>query len=97
MNHNEEVPDLLGGIGDLLPADVLKKVNELLEEGPPRCPHPRPSRPPQRPQGLPLLRLFGVQGLVSYLCQTFKTHDYALLHQRPTKKQCIHFGCTALL
>ena len=32
MNHNEEVPDLLGGIGDLLPADVLKKVNELLEQ-----------------------------------------------------------------
>ena len=32
MNHNEEVPDLQGGIGDLLPADVLKKVNELLEQ-----------------------------------------------------------------
>ena len=32
MNHNEEVPDFLGGIGDLLPADVLKKVNELLEQ-----------------------------------------------------------------
>ena len=32
MNHNEEVPDLLGGIGDLLPADVLKMVNELLEQ-----------------------------------------------------------------
>ena len=32
MNHNEEVPDLLGEIGDLLPADVLKKVNELLEQ-----------------------------------------------------------------
>ena len=27
MNHNEEVPDLLGGLGDLLPADVLKMVN----------------------------------------------------------------------
>ena len=32
MNHNEEVPDNLGGLGDLLPADVLKKVNELLEQ-----------------------------------------------------------------
>jgi len=32
MNHNEEVPDLLGGLGDLLPADVLKMVNELLEQ-----------------------------------------------------------------
>ena len=32
MNHNEEVPDFLGGLGDMLPADVLKKVNELLEQ-----------------------------------------------------------------
>ena len=32
MNQNEEVPDNLGGLGDLLPADVLKKVNELLEK-----------------------------------------------------------------
>ena len=32
MNHNEEVPDLLGGLGDMLSADVLKKVNELLEQ-----------------------------------------------------------------
>ena len=32
MNYNEEVPDTLGGLGDLLPADVLKKVNELLEQ-----------------------------------------------------------------
>ena len=32
MNQNEEVPDNLGGLGDLLPADVLKKVNELLEQ-----------------------------------------------------------------
>ena len=32
MNHNEEVPDNLGGLGDMLPADVLKKVNELLEQ-----------------------------------------------------------------
>ena len=31
MNHNEEVPDFLGGLGDMLPADVLKMVNELLE------------------------------------------------------------------
>ena len=31
MNHNEEVPVFLGGLGDMLPADVLKKVNELLE------------------------------------------------------------------
>ena len=44
MNHNEEVPDFLGEFlrpdgskrpeverGDMLPADVLKKVNELLE------------------------------------------------------------------
>ena len=32
MNHNNEVPDFLGGLGDMLPADVLKKVNELLEQ-----------------------------------------------------------------
>ena len=32
MNQNEEVPDLLGGHGDLLPADVLKMVNVLLEQ-----------------------------------------------------------------
>ena len=32
MNHNEEVPDFLGGLGDTLLADVLKKVNELLEQ-----------------------------------------------------------------
>ena len=32
MNHNEEDPDFLGGLGDMLPADVLKKVNELLEQ-----------------------------------------------------------------
>ena len=32
MNHNEEVPDFLGELGDVLPADVLKKVNELLEQ-----------------------------------------------------------------
>ena len=29
---NEEVPDFLGGHGDLLPADVLKMVNKLLEQ-----------------------------------------------------------------
>ena len=27
MNHNEEVPDFLGGLGDMLPTDVLKNVN----------------------------------------------------------------------
>ena len=32
MNHNEEVPDFLGGLGDMLPADVLKKVIELLAQ-----------------------------------------------------------------
>ena len=32
MNQNEEVPDFLGGLGDMLPADVLKMVNELLEQ-----------------------------------------------------------------
>ena len=32
MNHNEDVPDFLGGLGDMLPADVLKKVNDLLEQ-----------------------------------------------------------------
>ena len=32
MNHNEEVPDFLGGLGDMLPADVLKVLNELLEQ-----------------------------------------------------------------
>ena len=31
MNHNEEVPDNLKGLGDMLPADMLKMVNELLE------------------------------------------------------------------
>jgi len=32
MKYNEKVPDFLGGLGDMLPADVLKKVNELLEQ-----------------------------------------------------------------
>lgn len=32
MNQNEEVPDFLGGLGDLLPANVLKLLNELLEQ-----------------------------------------------------------------
>ena len=27
---NEEVPDFLGGLDDMQPADVLKKVNKLL-------------------------------------------------------------------
>ena len=31
MNNKEKDPDKLGELGDLLPADVLKKVNELLE------------------------------------------------------------------
>ncbi len=30
--RNEKVPGNLGGLGDMLPADVLKKVNELLEQ-----------------------------------------------------------------
>ena len=32
MNHNEEDLDFLGGRGDMLPADVLKLLNELLEQ-----------------------------------------------------------------
>ena len=32
MILNEEVPDNLGGLGDMLPADVLKVINELLEQ-----------------------------------------------------------------
>jgi hypothetical protein len=32
MNHHKEIPDFLGELGDMLPADVLKKVNELLEQ-----------------------------------------------------------------
>ena len=32
MNNKENAPDNLGGLGDMLPADVLKKVNELLEQ-----------------------------------------------------------------
>ena len=32
MNQQKEVPEFLGGLGDLLPADVLKKLNELLEQ-----------------------------------------------------------------
>ena len=31
MNHHEEVPDNMKGLGDMLPADMLKVVNELLE------------------------------------------------------------------
>ena len=30
--RNEEVPDNLGGLGDQLPAEVLKMINELLEQ-----------------------------------------------------------------
>jgi hypothetical protein len=30
--RNEEAPDNLGGLGELLPAEVLKLVNELLEQ-----------------------------------------------------------------
>jgi len=32
MNHNEEVLDFLGGLGDMLPAEVIKRLNELLEQ-----------------------------------------------------------------
>ena len=32
MNYKDEDPDNLGGLGDMLPAEVLKKVNELLEQ-----------------------------------------------------------------
>ena len=32
MNYDKEVPDFLGGLGDMLPADVLKKVIELLAQ-----------------------------------------------------------------
>ena len=32
MNRNEEEPENLGGLGDLLPTEVLQKVNELLEQ-----------------------------------------------------------------
>ena len=31
MNHNEEVPDFLGGLGDMLPADMLKVLKSLPE------------------------------------------------------------------
>ena len=49
MNHNEEVPDFLGGLGDMLPADVLKKVNELLE---------RVHRADKDHQGSPVLNIY---------------------------------------
>ena len=32
MKRNEDDPDYLEGLGDLLPANVLKKLNELLEQ-----------------------------------------------------------------
>ena len=31
MNKKENDPDNLGGLGDMMPAEVLKKLNELLE------------------------------------------------------------------
>ena len=31
MKNNDEVPDNLGGLSDMLPAEVLKMLNELLE------------------------------------------------------------------
>ena len=31
MNHHEEIPESLGGLGDELPADVLKMVNQVFE------------------------------------------------------------------
>ena len=31
MKYKDEDPDHLGGLGDMLPAEVLKKLNELLE------------------------------------------------------------------
>ena len=31
MKNNEEIPESLGGLGDELPADVLKMVNQVLE------------------------------------------------------------------
>ena len=31
MNYNGKVPEELGGLGDVLPAEVLKQLNELLE------------------------------------------------------------------
>ena len=32
MNYKDEDPENLGGLGDLVPAEVLKKLNELLEQ-----------------------------------------------------------------
>ena len=32
MKYKDEDPDNLGGLGDMLPAEVLKKLNELLEQ-----------------------------------------------------------------
>ena len=32
MKYKDEDPENLGGLGDLLPAEVLQKVNELLEQ-----------------------------------------------------------------
>ena len=32
MKYKDEGPDNLGGLGDMLPAEVLKMLNELLEQ-----------------------------------------------------------------
>jgi hypothetical protein len=32
MKYKDECPDNLGGLGDQLPAEVLKMINELLEQ-----------------------------------------------------------------
>ena len=32
MNYKDENPNCLGGLGDLLPAEILNKLNELLEQ-----------------------------------------------------------------
>ena len=32
MKNNEEIPECLGGLGDELPADVLKMVNQVFEQ-----------------------------------------------------------------
>ena len=32
MKYKDEVPENLGGLGDLLPAEVLKMINRLLEQ-----------------------------------------------------------------
>ena len=32
MKYKDETPDNLGGLSDVLPAEVLKMLNELLEQ-----------------------------------------------------------------